>query len=57
MPRKAENVGKSDGEVPDVKKAVRWNSPWLDICEGELDEEQMGEWVGQSAGLPGWDGF
>ena len=43
--------------MPDVEKAVRWNSPWVDICEGDLDEEQTGEWVGQSAGLPGWDGF
>ena len=88
-------------EVPDVKKAVRWNSPWygveglgwfasvhvftryvkvtflngasldpvppgggkdpharwLDIYEGELDEEQMAAWVRQSSALPGWDGF
>ena len=87
--------------VPDVRKAVRWNSPWygiegqgwfvsyhvfaryvkvtflngaslqpeppgsgkdpdarwVDIYEGELDEEQMAEWVRQSAALPGWDGF
>ena len=88
-------------EVPGVKKAVRWNSPWygvegmgwfasfhvftryvkvtflngasldpvpsgggkdpdsrwVDIYEGELDEEQMADWVRQSAGLPGWEGF
>ena len=87
--------------VPEVRKAVRWNSPWygiegqgwfasyhvftryvkvtflngaslqpeppgsgkdpdarwIDIYEGELDEEQMAEWVRQSAALPGWDGF
>ena len=87
--------------VPDVQKAVRWNSPWygveglgwflsthcfakyvkvtfmngssldplppetgkdpdarwVNIREGELDEEQMAEWVRQSAALPGWDGF
>ena len=87
--------------VPGVRKAVRWNSPfygikgqgwfasyhvftryvkvtflngaslrpvppgsgkdpdsrWVDIHEGELDEEQMAEWVRQSAALPGWDGF
>ena len=87
--------------VPNVRKAVRWNSPWygiegqgwfasyhvftryvkitflngasldplppgggkdpdsrwIDIYEGELDEEQMAEWVRQSAALPGWDGF
>ena len=87
--------------VPGVRKAVRWNSPfygiegqgwfasyhvftryvkvsflngaslrpvppgsgkdpdsrWIDIYEGELDEEQMAEWFRQSAALPGWDGF
>ena len=87
--------------VPDVRKAVRWNSPWygiegggwfvsyhvftryvkvtflngaslspmppgsgkdkesrwVDIHEGELDEAQMTEWIGQSAALPGWRGF
>jgi len=87
--------------VPEVRKAVRWNSPWygiegagwfasyhvftryvkvtflngasldppppgsgkdpdsrwVDIHEGELDEEQMAEWVRQAADLPGWDGF
>ncbi len=88
-------------EVPGVKKAVRWNSPfygvegmgwfasmhvftrhvkvtfmnggsldplpplvgkspeerWVNIPEDGWDEEQMSEWVRQSAGLPGWDGF
>ena len=88
-------------EVPNIRKAVRWNSPfygvegmgwfvsyhvftryvkvtflngaslnpvppsagkdpdarWVDIYEGELDEEQMAEWVRQSAAMPGWDGF
>ena len=87
--------------VPNVRKAVRWNSPWygiegmgwfvsyhvftkyvkvtfingaalsppppgsgkdpdarwVDIYEGEFDEEQMTEWVRQSASIPGWDGF
>ena len=87
--------------VPNVRKAVRWNSPWygvegmgwfvsyhvftryvkvtfingaaltplppgsgkdpdarwVDIYEGEFDEEQMEEWVRQSASIPGWDGF
>ena len=87
--------------VPDVRKAVRWNSPfygmkgqgwfasyhvfthyvkvtflngsslrppppgsgkdkdsrWVDIREGELDEEQIEMWVRQSAALPGWKGF
>ena len=84
--------------VPNLRKAVRWNSPfygvhgqgwfvsfhvfaryikvtffqgaslrplppgsgkdpdarWIDIYEGELDEEQMAEWVRQAAALPGW---
>ena len=88
-------------EVPNVRKAVRWNSPWygiegqgwfvsyhvfvqyvkvtffrgaslepvppgsgkvkdprwVDIYEGELDEEQMAEWIRQAAAQPGWDGF
>ena len=87
--------------VPDVRKAVRWNSPWygvegmgwflsyhvftryvkvtflngaslcpvppgsgkdkdtrwIDVYEGELNEEQMATWVRQAAALPGWDGF
>ena len=87
--------------VPDVRKAVRWNSPWygiegegwfvsyhvftryvkvtflngaslrpvlpgsgkdpdsrwVDIYEGEFDEDQMAEWVRQAAALPGWPGF
>ena len=85
--------------VPDVRKAVRWNSPfygvegmgwflsyhvftryvkvtffagasleptppgsgkdkdsrWVDICEGELNEPQMQDWVRQAAARPGWD--
>ena len=87
--------------VPDVRKAVRWNSPWygvegmgwflsyhvfsryvkvtflngaslnpappgsgkdpdarwVNVYEGELNEEQMEAWVRQAAALPGWDGF
>ena len=87
--------------VPNVRKAVRWNSPWygiegqgwfvsyhvftryikvtflngtslrpvppgagkdkdshwVDIYEGELDEEQMATWIRQAAALPGWPGF
>ena len=87
--------------VPDVRKAVRWNSPfygvegqgwfaschvltryvkvtffrgaslrpvppgsgkdkdarWVDIYEGELDAEQMVEWIRQAAAVPGWRGF
>jgi hypothetical protein len=33
------------------------DSRWLDIYEGELDEEQMATWVRQAAALPGWRGF
>ena len=87
--------------VPDVRKAVRWNSPfygvvgqgwflsthvftrrvrvtffrgaslqpapplagkdpnerWINIREGEFDEEQLAEWIRQAAAIPGWDGF
>jgi len=37
------------GKDPDAR--------WLDIHEDGFDEEQMEEWVRQSAALPGWDGF
>lgn len=106
MPEWKSDVGRRlDGlivrTVPNVRKAVRWNSPWygiegqgwflsyhvftryvkvtflngsslrpepsgsgkdpdarwVDIYEDELDEDQMAEWVRQSAALPGWDGF
>ena len=87
--------------VPDVRKAVRWNSPfygvegegwflsthvltrcvrvtfmngaslrpvppgsgkdrdarWLDVHEGEFDEERLAAWIRQSAAIPGWRGF
>jgi len=87
--------------VPNVRKAVRWNSPfygiegrgwfasfhvftrylkmtffegaslrpvppgsgkdknarWVDIHEGELDEEQTAAWIRQAASIPGWRGF
>ena len=87
--------------VPNVRKAVRWNSPfygikgegwflsyrvftpyvkvtffqgralcpvppgsgkdqdsrWIDIYEGELDEEQLATWIRQAAAIPGWRGF
>ena len=87
--------------VPDVRKAVRWNSPfygvaedgwflnvhvftryvkvtffqgaalqppppgagkdqdarWINIHEGELDEQQLAEWIRQAAAIPGWRGF
>ena len=32
-------------------------SRWVDIHEGEFDEERMEEWVRQSAAIPGWEGF
>ena len=37
------------GKDPDAR--------WVDIYEGELDEERMAEWVRQSAAIPGWKGF
>ena len=33
------------------------DSRWVDIYEGQLDEEQLAEWVRQAAAIPGWDGF
>ena len=33
------------------------DSRWVDIHEGELDEERMAAWVRQSSALPGWRGF
>ncbi len=27
---------------------------WIDIHEGDLDEEQMAAWIRQAAALPGW---
>ena len=42
-------VPSGSGKDPDAR--------WHDIYEGEFDEEQMEEWVRQSAALPGWDGF
>ena len=106
MPGWKSEVGRSLDEliartVPNVRKAVRWNSPWYgvegmgwflsthvftryvkvtflngaslqpqppgsgkdpdarwcDIYEDGFDEDQMTEWVRQSAALPGWDGF
>ena len=87
--------------VPEVRKAVRWNSPfygvvgqgwflsthvftrhvkvtffsggsleptppesgkdpterWINIREGEFDEQQMEQWIREAAAIPGWDGF
>ena len=37
------------GKDPDAR--------WHNIHEGELDEDQMANWVRQAAALPGWDGF
>ena len=37
------------GKDPDAR--------WVNIHEAELDEEQIAEWVRQSAAIPGWDGF
>ncbi len=33
------------------------DSRWIDIYEGELDEDRMEAWIRQSAALPGWRGF
>ena len=33
------------------------DSRWTDIYEGQLDEEQMAEWMRQAAARPGWRGF
>ena len=33
------------------------DSRWIDLHEGELDEERMTGWVRQAAALPGWKGF
>ncbi len=30
---------------------------WVDIHEGEFDEEQLMEWTRQAASIPGWKGF
>ena len=30
---------------------------WVDLHEGELDEERMTEWIRQAAARPGWKGF
>ncbi len=33
------------------------DSRWIDIYEGELDEEQLATWIRQTAAIPGWRGF
>ena len=30
---------------------------WVGVYEGDLDGEQMSEWVWKAAAMPGWDGF
>ena len=30
---------------------------WIDLYEGELDEERMEAWIRQAAAIPGWRGF
>ena len=42
-------VPPGSGKDPDAR--------WVDVHEGELDEEQLTEWVRQAAALPGWPGF
>ena len=34
------------GKDPDAR--------WIDVYEGQLDEEQMAAWIRQAAALPGW---
>ena len=54
-----------EGDLPERRLAATGppgsgkdpDSRWIDIHEGELDEEQMAAWVRQSAALPGWPGF
>ncbi len=107
MPEWKSDVGRRLDElvaraVPEVRKAVRWNSPFYGVEgqgwflsyhvftryvkvtflngaslsplppveskdkdtryyhiyeDGQLDEEQMVEWLRQAATLPGWNGF
>ena len=42
-------VPPGSGKDPDAR--------WVDIREGQLDEEQMADWVRQAAAIPGWKGF
>ena len=44
-----EPVPPGSGKDPD--------SRWIDVHEGELDEERMASWVRQASALPGWAGF
>ena len=49
------NGGSLDPLPPLVGKSPE--ERWVNIPEDGLDEEQMSEWVRQSAGVPGWDGY
>ena len=42
-------VPPGSGKDPDAR--------WVDIYEDAFDEEQIEEWVRQSAAIPGWHGF
>ena len=33
------------------------DSRWVNLYESGFDEEQLADWISQSAALPGWDGF
>ena len=33
------------------------DSRWIDIHEGQLDADQLADWIRQSSATPGWDGF
>ena len=48
------NGSELDPEPPGSGKDP--DSRCVDIYEGELDEEEMEEWVRQSAAIPGWVG-
>jgi hypothetical protein len=40
--------------VPDVHKAIKWNTPFYGIHEdGQFDEAQFAAWVKQASQLPG----
>ena len=49
------NGGSLDPMPPLVGKSSE--ERWVNIPEDGWDEEQMVEWIRQSAALPGWDGF
>ena len=49
------NGGSLDPLPPLVGKSPE--ERWVNIPEDGWDEEQMADWVRQSAALPGWEGF